>query len=84
MNLPDCQNELVQKVLEVQKHVVVVLHNGSAVVMPWKDQVEGILEAYLGGEAVGKRLRKYLQEERILADVLQRHFHFVWKIHHVI
>ncbi len=54
MNLPNCQNELVDKVLEVQKHVVVVLHNGSAVLMPWKDRVEGILEAYLGGEAVGK------------------------------
>lgn len=60
MNIPDCQNELVQKVLEVQKHVVVVLHNGSAVVMPWKEQVEGILEAYLGGEAVGKAVAEVL------------------------
>lgn len=60
MNLPDCQNELVQKVLEVQKHVVVVLHNGSAVVMPWKEQVEGILEVYLGGEAVGKAVAEVL------------------------
>lgn len=60
MNLPNCQNELVEKVLEVQKHVVVVLHNGSAVVMPWKDQVEGILEAYLGGEAVGKAVAEVL------------------------
>lgn len=60
MNLPNCQNELVQKVLEVQKHVVVVLHNGSAVIMPWKDQVEGILEAYLGGEAVGKAVAEVL------------------------
>ena len=60
MGMPDCQNELVQKVLEVQKHVVVVLHNGSAVVMPWKEQVEGILEAYLGGEAVGKAVAEVL------------------------
>lgn len=60
MNLPNCQNELVKKVLEVQKHVVVVLHNGSAVIMPWKDQVEGILEAYLGGEAVGKAVAEVL------------------------
>ena len=60
MNLPDCQNELVKKVLEVQKHVVVVLHNGSAVLMPWKDQVEGILEVYLGGEAVGKATAEVL------------------------
>lgn len=60
MNLPNCQNELVEKVLEVQKHVVVVLHNASAVIMPWKDQVEGILEAYLGGEAVGKAVAEVL------------------------
>ena len=60
MNLPNCQNELVEKVLEVQKHVVVVLHNGSAVLMPWKDQVEGILEVYLGGEAVGKAVAEVL------------------------
>ena len=60
MNLPNCQNELVQKILEVQKHVVVVLHNGSAVLMPWKDQVEGILEAYLGGEAVGRAAAEIL------------------------
>lgn len=60
MNLPNCQNQLVQKILEVQKHVVVVLHNGSAVLMPWKDQVEGILEAYLGGEAVGRAVAEVL------------------------
>lgn len=60
MNLPNCQNELVQKILEVQKHVIVVLHNGAAVLMPWKDQVEGILEAYLGGEAVGKAVAEIL------------------------
>lgn len=54
LELPACQNELVKKVLEVQKNVVIVLHNGSPVVMPWKDEVPGILEAYLGGEAVGK------------------------------
>ena len=61
--------------MEVQKHVVVVLHNGSAVIMPWKDQVEGILEAYLGGEAVGKAVAgKCLQESRILADVWRETF----------
>lgn len=54
MNLPDCQNTLIEKITSVQKNVVVVLHNGSPVRMPWKEQVKGILEAYLGGEAVGK------------------------------
>jgi len=54
LNLPNCQNELVEKILEVQKQVVVVLHNGAPVIMPWKDEVDGIIEAYLGGEAVGR------------------------------
>lgn len=54
MNLPDCQNTLIERIASVQKNVVVVLHNGSPVRMPWKEQVKGILEAYLGGEAVGK------------------------------
>jgi beta-glucosidase len=31
-----------------------VLHNGSPVEMPWQEEVKGILEAYLGGQAVGK------------------------------
>ena len=60
MNLPNCQNELVQKVLEVQKNVVIVLHNGSPVIMPWKDSVSAILEAYLGGEAVGRATAEIL------------------------
>lgn len=54
LNLPECQNTLIEKVAEVQKNVIVVLHNGSPVLMPWKDQVKSILEAYLGGQAVGR------------------------------
>lgn len=54
LNLPDCQNRLIEKICDVQKNVVVVLHNGSPVVMPWKDRVSAILEAYLGGQAVGQ------------------------------
>lgn len=60
LNLPDCQNTLIEKIAAVQKNVVVVLHNGSPVLMPWKDQVKGILEAYLGGEAVGRAVANLL------------------------
>ena len=60
LNLPDCQNRLIEKICGVQKNVVVVLHNGSPVVMPWKDRVSAILEAYLGGQAVGKAEVKIL------------------------
>ena len=37
----------------VQPNTIVVLHNGSPVEMPWADQVKGIVEAYLSGQAVG-------------------------------
>lgn len=53
MRLPDCQNTLIEKVAKVNPNVVVVLHNGSPVEMPWIDDVKGVLEVYLGGQAVG-------------------------------
>lgn len=54
MKLPECQDYLIEKISEVQKNVVVVLHNGAPVEMPWIDKVSGVLEAYLAGEAVGE------------------------------
>lgn len=53
MRLPDCQNELIRQVAAVNKNTVVVLHNGSPVEMPWIQDVKAVLEAYLGGQAVG-------------------------------
>ena len=53
MRLPDCQTTLIKKIAKVQSNTVVVLHNGSPVEMPWLDDVKGLLEVYLGGEAVG-------------------------------
>ena len=53
MRMPECQNRLIDEILKVQPNTVVVLHNGSPVEMPWVNEVKGIVEAYLGGEAVG-------------------------------
>lgn len=53
MRLPDCQNELIRQVAAVNPNTVVVLHNGSPVEMPWIQDVKAVLEAYLGGQAVG-------------------------------
>lgn len=60
MRLPDCQNELIDQLLELGKPVIVVLHNGSPVEMPWADYVAGIVEAYLGGEGVGEAVMNVL------------------------
>lgn len=53
MRMPDCQNRLIEAVAEVQPNIVVVLHNGAPVEMPWIGKVKAVLEAYLGGQAVG-------------------------------
>jgi beta-glucosidase len=64
MRLPDCQNQLIARVAAVNPNTVVVLHNGSPVEMPWAGGVKGILEAYLGGQAVGIATVRLLYGER--------------------
>ena len=60
MRLPECQNILIDELLKLSKPVIIVLHNGSPVEMPWADYVDGIVEAYLGGEGVGEAVMKVL------------------------
>lgn len=60
MRLPDCQNRLIEEILKVQPNTIVVLHNGSPVELPWRLQVRGILEAYLGGQAGGAAVANIL------------------------
>lgn len=54
MRLPECQNRLIAEIIKAQPETIVVLHNGSPVEMPWLSGVKGLLEAYLGGQAVGE------------------------------
>lgn len=60
MRMPDCQNHLISEIIKKQPNTVVVLHNGAPVELPWADDVKGILEAYLGGEAIGKAVCRVL------------------------
>lgn len=53
MAMPACQNKLIEAVAGANPNTVVVLHNGSPVEMPWLGKVKAVLEAYLGGQAVG-------------------------------
>ena len=53
MRMPSCQNALIEAVAAANPNTVVVLHNGSPVEMPWIGKVKAVLEAYLGGQAVG-------------------------------
>ena len=60
MRMPDCQNKLIEAVAAANPNTVVVLHNGSPVEMPWIGRVKAVLEAYLGGQAVGEATVKVL------------------------
>lgn len=60
MKLPSNQLSLLNEILKVNKNIVVILENGSAVEMPFKDEVKGIVECYLGGEAINDALSEIL------------------------
>lgn len=60
MKLPSNQNLLIDKILEVNKNVVVVLSIGSPVEMPWAKKVKGILNGYLLGQAGGSAIASIL------------------------
>ena len=63
LRMPDCQNRLIEAVTEVNPNVIVVLHNGAPVEMPWIDRVRAVLEVYLGGQAVGAATVRVLYGE---------------------
>lgn len=53
LEMPSCQNHLIEQICQVQPNTVVVLHNGSPILMPWLSKVKGVLEMYLAGQASG-------------------------------
>lgn len=53
LGMPENQNNLIKKIAKIQPNLIVVLHNGAPVEMPWNANVKAILEMYLGGENVG-------------------------------
>jgi len=57
---PSNQDALVQAVAQVNPHVIVVLENGNPVLMPWKDQVSSIVEAWYPGEGGGNAIANVL------------------------
>nr|CAB08072.1 beta-glucosidase [Thermoclostridium stercorarium] len=65
MRMPESHCTLIEEVAEVTTNVVVVLCNGSPVEMPWIDKVKGLLEAYLGGQAMGGPLPIFCSETPI-------------------
>lgn len=54
LNLPANQLALIDAVADVPANVIVVLTNGSSVLVePWQDKVAAVLESWLAGQAAG-------------------------------
>ena len=60
MNLPLQQLKLIERVCDNHPNVIIILQGGAPTLMPYKDQVKAIINAYLPGEAGGKALYQIL------------------------
>lgn len=54
IQLPENQTKLIKEMSKANPNLVLVLQNGSPLLMPWVEEVKAILETYLPGEAVGE------------------------------
>ena len=53
LSLPNGQDQLIEQVAHANPHTIVVLDTGGPVLMPWLDQIAGIVEAWYPGQADG-------------------------------
>ncbi|MGH9590313.1 MAG: glycoside hydrolase family 3 C-terminal domain-containing protein, partial [Terracidiphilus sp.] len=58
--LPDAQNKLIEAVAKANPKTIVVVKSGSAVLMPWIDEVPVVLEAWYPGEEDGNAVADVL------------------------
>ncbi|WP_437884380.1 beta-glucosidase [Pseudomonas sp. LRF_L74] len=63
LSLPNDQERLIRAVAAANPRTVVVLASGSAVSLPWRDQVPALLEAWYGGTRGGAAIARVLLGE---------------------
>ncbi len=60
LSLPESHDILIKEISKVQENVVVILSNGAPVLMPWINDVDGIVEQYLSGQASGEAIAEII------------------------
>jgi len=72
--LPRSQIELINLITKITKNVVVVLINGAPYELPFVGKINGLLEAYLGGEAYAEAIKDVLYGKSIPSGRLAETF----------
>ena len=57
---PSNQDQLVEAVAQANPHTVVIVESGNPILMPWKDRVSAIIEAWFPGEGGGQAIANVL------------------------
>jgi beta-glucosidase len=60
LSLAGDQNQLIDAVAHANRHTIVVLNTGGAVLMPWLNEVQGVLEAWYPGQQFGAAIAAVL------------------------
>ncbi len=60
LNLNAGEDQLIEAVAAANPHTIVVVNSGAPVLMPWLDQVSGVVESWYPGEADGTALAAVL------------------------
>ncbi|MEG1131282.1 MAG: glycoside hydrolase family 3 C-terminal domain-containing protein [Romboutsia sp.] len=63
LNIPENQAHLVNELKSINENIIVVLSNGSPIEMPFVNNVKGIVEGYLTGQASGKAIADIIYGE---------------------
>jgi beta-glucosidase len=63
LSLPWGQDEVIEAVTAANPNTIVVLETGNPVLMPWRDRVKAIVEAWYPGQAGGRAIAEVLTGE---------------------
>ena len=63
MRIPESQTELLHKIAEVNRNIVVVMSAGSPVEMPWLNECKALIHGYLCGQAGATAMLKAIMGE---------------------
>ncbi|KAI4914746.1 hypothetical protein J4E90_004778 [Alternaria incomplexa] len=60
LSLPGDQDAVISRIAKCSKKTVVILNTNSAILMPWIDEVDAVMQSWYGGQQIGLALERLL------------------------